>query len=235
MTEPPSQHLEYAPAARTSRAARVRRWVLPAVLGLLIVGAIWIAPRLIAYATTLHRQRACLDYTAPATQVVLQTDAVEARKLLADPRYATDAKRSIAYFIPPIWTAYYTPLGGGFQTSGTVFLHEMTARDGTSCLVGVDVNLLPLLNTPQHCASLGARIILPGSAFRSPRLGMTMTRGDGSQIRFDPTSDRLTIFAGQIDPGDHSHFTVEYDLNGVRRTVDGWLVDGQSMKIESRD
>lgn len=234
MTEP-SQHIEYAPLTPVGRAARLRRWMLPAVLGLLIIGAVWVAPKLIAYATMLHRQRQCLEYAAPATQVVLETGPAEAKTLLTDPRYATNAKGTIAYLIPPVWMAYYTPLGGGFETSGTVFLHERTTRDGTRCLVGVDVNLLPLLNTPRRCASLGAHLIEPGSAFRNPRLGLSMTRGDGSQIMFDPAADRLTIYAGQIDPADASHFTIDYDLNGVRHTLDGWLVDATEVKIEARD
>jgi hypothetical protein len=33
----------------------------------------------------------------------------------------------------------------------------------------------------------------------------------------------LRVFAGQVDPLDASHFTIEYELYGKRGVVDGWL------------
>lgn len=231
----PSQHLQYAPVTPVTRAARARRWALPVALGLLIVGAVAIAPRLIRYTQALHFQRQCLTYAAPGTQVVLETNPAEAKKLIADPRYATDPSGAVAYLVPGEWTSFYASLGSGFQTSGTVFLHERSLPNGTRLLVGVDVNLVSLLHTPRTAAAMSARILEPGSAFRGPRMTMTATRGDGSQIQFDPAADRLTIFAGQPDPSDASHFTIDYDLNGVRHTLDGWVVDANEIKIESRD
>jgi hypothetical protein len=209
--------------------------VLPAVLGLLIVGTVAIAPRLIRYTQTLHFQRQCLTYAAPGAQVVLETNPAEAKKLIVDPRYATDPSGAIAYLVPAQWTSLYASLGSGFQTSGTVFLHERVAPSGTRVLVGIDVNLISLNYVARTAATMGARILEPGSAFRGPRMSMTATRGDGSQIQFDPETDRLTIYAGQPDPNDASHFTIDYDLNGARHTLDGWVVDANEIKIESRD
>jgi hypothetical protein len=50
---------------------------------------------------------------------------------------------------------------------------------------------------------------------------------DGTLLR--PVSGRpMRIFAGQVDPVDESHFTVPYELNGVRGVLDGWLEDNPS-------
>lgn len=232
MTEPPPQ-LEYAPRPPGLVRAKLRRWGLLAGIASLAISTYLAAPRIIRDVQVLRYQRQCLAYAAPPTQVVLETDPAEAKKLLADPRYASDGRAKMAFLVPSAWTAYHASLRLGFPTSGTVFLHERTTPQGMRCLVGVDVNLVAL--QPTDVASLGARIIRPGTVFRGPRTGRSVTRGDGSQIRFHPTQDRLTIYAGQPDPADPSHFTIDYDLNGTRHTVDGWLEDDEFVKMELRN
>ena len=37
---------------------------------------------------------------------------------------------------------------------------------------------------------------------------------------------RLRAFAGQVDPIDASHFTIDYDIDGDRSTIHGWLQHG---------
>jgi hypothetical protein len=44
--------------------------------------------------------------------------------------------------------------------------------------------------------------------------------GDGS-----PNPPLLHLFAGQPDPADESHFTIDYEVDGDRGTIDGWLRD----------
>jgi hypothetical protein len=212
-----SPQLEYAPRPPAMQSAKLRRGVLIAVIAALVCGTVIIAPKIINYVQLLQYQRQCLTYTASPTQVVLETAPTT----------------TMAILVPPQWTAYYMPIGGGFQTSGTAFLHERTSPQGERLLVAVDVNIIAL--TPTNVAALAARIIRPGSVFRGPRAGRSATLGDGSQLRFDPTNDRLTIFAGQPDPTDASHFTIDYDQNGVRHTLDGWLIDNETVKIESRE
>jgi hypothetical protein len=51
--------------------------------------------------------------------------------------------------------------------------------------------------------------------------------GGGPELRF---------FAGQPDPTDESHFTIDYELDGDRGTIDGWLRDthepGEPVRVE---
>ncbi len=237
MTEPSTQ-LEYAPRPPALAGARLRRWGLILVLTVLLIGAVITAPNIVKYVTLLQYQRRCLTYAPPPTQVVLETDPTEAKKLLVDPRYVRDLGSMNAWFVPPQWLAFHTSVGGGFFTSGTAFLHERTTPQGVRCLVAIDVNLIPLpplLNVKaSRAASLEARIIRPGTAFHGPRFGGSVTLGDGVRIRFD-SDERLTMFAGQPDPIDPSHFTIHYDLGGLRHTLDGWLVDDETVKIELRE
>ena len=226
--------LQYAPRPPALRNPRLRRYALLLVIGAIVVMTLLRAPRIVNYVLLLRHQRACMAYIAPPTQVILETDPIEAKKLLAaDSGYDTNSQATLAYLIPPQWLAYHTPIGGSFQTSGTVFLHERTSRTNVRCLVAVDVNLIPL--APRQVASLGARIIRPGSVLRGPRTGQSVTRGDGAQISFDRDAQRLTIFAGQPDPNDSSHFTIDYELDGAHITLDGWLEDEQTVKIEIRE
>jgi hypothetical protein len=41
-----------------------------------------------------------------------------------------------------------------------------------------------------------------------------------------PTSPRVRVYAGQPDPSNASHFTIRFEVDGVQRTVDGYLQDG---------
>jgi hypothetical protein len=51
----------------------------------------------------------------------------------------------------------------------------------------------------------------------------------------DGGTTTLRVFAGQVDPQDASHFTIEYDIGGKGGVVDGWLrgaTAGQAEKVE---
>lgn len=45
---------------------------------------------------------------------------------------------------------------------------------------------------------------------------------------------RARIFAGQPDQSDATHFTIDYELNGQRSTIDGWLMNDGEVKLEPR-
>jgi hypothetical protein len=48
-------------------------------------------------------------------------------------------------------------------------------------------------------------------------------RPDGSYTAQRPPP--LTVFAGQPDPVDPTHFTVAYDIGGQGGIIDGWVLD----------
>ena len=46
---------------------------------------------------------------------------------------------------------------------------------------------------------------------------------------------RRRFFAGQPDPNDASHFSIDYEVEGEKGTIDGWLQDNDTVKMEVRD
>jgi hypothetical protein len=48
-------------------------------------------------------------------------------------------------------------------------------------------------------------------------------------------SDLDKLFAGQPDAADQSHFTIAYESRGRKGTIDGWLANDDSIKLEVRD
>ena len=233
MTEP-SAHLDYAPTTDAPRAARIRRWVKLAIPALLIVAAALLAPRFLRHASVLLAQRQLRAYAAPPTQVVFESDPAEAKKLLAAAAgYTANAARTEAYLVSTQWMQFYGERGGGYQSWGTVYVGELQTKDGRRVLCSLD---LSATSAPTNrWVSIGARMIEPGNTYRSPRpVSPSWTRGDGGAIRLDP-GDALRVYAGQRDPNDHSHVTIDYVLNGTNHTIDGWLEDTGFMRLELRE
>jgi hypothetical protein len=57
---------------------------------------------------------------------------------------------------------------------------------------------------------------------------------DGTLRSARPKEYNLRFFAGQTDPKDPSHFTVDYEVGGVKSTIDGWLTDDDFLRIVPR-
>lgn len=57
---------------------------------------------------------------------------------------------------------------------------------------------------------------------------------DGALRSARPKEYNLRFFAGQPDPRDPSHFTVDYEIGGVKSTIDGWLTDDDFLRIIPR-
>ena len=233
MTEP-SAHLDYAPTTDAPRAARVRRWVKLAIPALLILTAVMLAPRFLRHASLLVAQRQVRAHAAPPTQVVYENDPAEVKKLLAaQAGYASDAAQTEAFLVSAAWMQFHGMRGGGYQSSGTVYLGELRTKDGRRVLCSLDLSLSS--QPTQRWGSIVARMIEPGTTYRSPRhVSPTIGRGDGSSIAFK-AGDTLRIYAGQRDPNDPSHVTIDYVLNGTTHTIDGWLEDIGFMRLELRE
>jgi hypothetical protein len=57
---------------------------------------------------------------------------------------------------------------------------------------------------------------------------------DGALRAVRPKEHELRFFAGQADPKDSSHFTVEYQLGGLKNVIDGWLTDDDYLRVVPR-
>jgi hypothetical protein len=112
---------------------------------------------------------------------------------------------------------------GATRSLGMIYLHEMQAPGGARRLVVVDSYKLGDLAVPL------ARVFSVGSAGAPP----VEVRGDTSPTCSIPFNS--TIFFGQLDPQDRSHFTFRYvSPAGEPVTQDGWLQHDDRLVIEER-
>ena len=127
-----------------------------------------------------------------------------------------------------------------------VFLHELTTPGGVRRIVAVHYLPGDLNAADVSGAGLVARIFEPGGFLRPPdyladahaRLLVSADAPDLPPVP-SPQSARsappVRWFAGQPDEGNPSHFTVDYELGGVRGTVDGYLTnDGRTVRMKAR-
>ena len=224
-----SPQLDYAARPHPLRSARSRRVAIVVGALLLLAGIAWVTPRAFRRLQVTHWQRQCLDYAAPADRVVFDNDPAEIPKLLALPLpYQGSLAVGHAYLIPPQYRKLIVS-----QSVGTAFLHERITPQGEPRRVAVDLfgGTMP---PPNNTMMFNATVLDATSAARSARSMVTITRGDGASITLQP-GDKLRVFAGQPDPADASHFTIDYVLNGTRHTIDGWLKADGLVIIEVRD
>jgi hypothetical protein len=106
-----------------------------------------------------------------------------------------------------------------------VFIHERVTKDGISRLIVVqeasvadNIALTPFL----HTSIFEPAGFLPGSRLKL-RAGWSMAH------------PRMRIVRSAIDPNDSSHFTIDYELNGEKGIIDGWLLSEGSATLEPRD
>jgi hypothetical protein len=78
--------------------------------------------------------------------------------------------------------------------------------------------------------SIHWKVIVPGSLETSPyniahgEAGIVLSRGT-----------RSTIYGGQPDPNDPSHFTIRYEVDEGSGTIDGWLQADDQVRFKIRD
>jgi hypothetical protein len=134
--------------------------------------------------------------------------------LVVDPEYQF-LRNAVALRV----TSAQRLLGFGAK-AGSIFCGELTNSRGATRLVVVDGPSADGQLTPTALA---------------PRLlgGPPWVVG-GYQRGCTITGDRVRIYAGQADPADASHFTIEYDKPDGRHLIDGWLTENDQVLLEER-
>jgi hypothetical protein len=120
-------------------------------------------------------------------------------------------------------------------TEPILFLHRRRARNGIERLVVVTRYLQPAqyssMIVPWHEYSLSS------ATFRKPAEIDSSRTGSLPSARLEDLAEygtSLTFYAGQVDPADDSHFTIDYDIDSNRGVIDGYLNEDLTTTIAIR-
>jgi hypothetical protein len=187
----------------------------------------------VVYQASFAAQQQDMAYTAPPQQVVYEEDPLSADKLLASG--ATGyirvwRQRSVGFHYSG-FRNWCWPFG---LDDALVFLHERRTSNGASRIVAVGY-LHAFGDQARWDRSFVFRVWQPGFGRGYPEV---LHLGDECFI--EPLSilhdkDLLRLYAGQADSTDLSHFTIRYEVNNQPGTIDGWLKDDDTIKLEVRD
>jgi len=233
--------LRYAPRHGIARRLFARRDVLIAlaiivavIAGFLILPSQWQAMRMRQYLRRLAQARtACLTVSYPAGTIVFDDDPARSNPLMASGKYVSTHPSlgrggSFALLPTPAWDVYASMQGGvGSTSSGggrvapVVFLHERTSPAGHRRLVVVQFGRM-IGTDPFN------RLFLYPYADPRTAAGQRML-----EMGRTPT-ETTTLYAGQPDASDASHFTIDYVLNGRTETIDGWFNDDDTVSLLPR-
>ena len=154
--------------------------------------------------------------------------------------------------VPAEWTTFATKSNNVENGVGhavdmpVVFLGARTAKGGETRLVVVQFDSRPRLDAGapsldllrmDSTRRLHVSTFRPGTRSQRPRrtesatlnlfLPPTAARVNESGTTWVITRPALmTVFTGQADPNDPSHFTIPYCVNGQPGVIDGWLQPG---------
>jgi hypothetical protein len=177
-------------------------------------------------------QRRCANFESARDQVAFEQPIDPSRPPRIDygivPYFGRLTPSSSIGYLPPALRQFSIRPGTGLPaavTPGVIFMHQRTTSAGRTRLV-----VLFLMPATQDLRS-------PYCVVARDWVAEPATWRPGSVARFRESSsfslrlteqDRLRVFMGQPDATDPSHFTIDYELNGERGTIDGWLRDGDA-------
>jgi hypothetical protein len=165
-------------------------------------------------------------YSAPADQIVYENDPSLAVALAAKPDYQLYAsaplpKSFAAIHMPAIWKPF-TVTG---RSTGLIFLHGRQCAAGPMRLVAVQLEPEPSLDGQgRHQAEVVELCYWVYALDPLDRMTLLPSpRGPTNLVAFIPLGNTFELMAGQSDPADAAHFTIDFMINGARNTIDGHL------------
>jgi hypothetical protein len=225
--------LDYEPAKQVLRRRRWRRAVVALIV---LVGgiALWrVGPPCFRQARYVYWQSQCMSFTKPADFVAYEEAVTRASALLSHAGYQVvtpaGAPGAVGFIPPPL-----ARLKSGWVSMA--FVHGRTTPSGRRRLVVLGYQFEGQI---LHSGTLTGRVM---RIYGSGKVPATLLPGSEVQgyahnrlvLPLQP-SDQLRLFWGQPDPDHADHFTVGYDLNGQRGTIDGWLKDDGQLDLKVRD
>jgi hypothetical protein len=183
-------------------------------------------------------QGRALGHAAPADQVVFDNDANQVPALLKSGFEDAQWTAPPSAFRPnPAWENFnrlYSPPGR--RGAPVLFVHERRNSHGESRLVVVE------RGWPQRTMgdasgrgalfAISCLVVRPGTAFAAPLELCDSAEYIDTKAR--PRTLALRWYAGQCDPSDGSHFTIDFRLDGNPGVLDGWLRDDDTVRLQVR-
>jgi hypothetical protein len=210
--------LTYAPRApwhKRHHAPRVATIV--SFVALFVVLALWI-PRWIRCARLLQLEQDCLSFRA-GDQTIAAAEG-------SDGATAIPLGQSPASPAPECWSRFYSVLSGTtLRSDGTAFLHQRFTPSGQCRLVAVDAVFVHAPNQGSTGISLHARAFDQPQWFQIPRELSSNYYGGIDGPGFVQWYRSARLLTGKPDAADSSHFTIELELDGRRRIIDGFVRD----------
>jgi hypothetical protein len=206
--------LNYAP--RPSRSRSYVRWLYRWLWATALLAATFFwGPGTLRWIDFLYWQHRCQSYDLPSDRVVYEMTQAPPRNP-HDP-FQTMPLHGIITQPEKCWPAiHFDPT----CDHSTVFLHEMRRPDGQWRIVWLHIP----------------------SRWADPYVNYTALMCDQWEVSWRPQnlctwnyvnfvdnfpsitdSHHWKIYAGQLDPSDPSHLTVDYQIDGQRHTCDAWL------------
>jgi hypothetical protein len=220
VSQPPPQ-LDYAQQSPWHRRRGAQR-ALILVAALLLGLSVWrFGPDAIHRTQLFLLQRQAMTYSAPDGTIAFTANTEDANKIAALGGYANSG------LIVTPWRdfyAKYSPPGGNPTVA---FCHELVSPAGHHRLVVVDID--DKTSFEVSTISLIPAVFIPGSLLSTPK--QVLMSGFGTTVHGYAT----TIYVGQVDPADASHFTIDVSLSGSRDTIDGYLLDNDAVTLEPRN
>jgi hypothetical protein len=214
--------LQYRPPIPWHRTRQARRlFILTATLIALTFGAYYGVtnwPAIRRTALQLYWERQCRNYSVPSGTITYSDDPQDVSKLAGTAGYVTGGYQGLgsgSFVLAPNQTflnLVSAQAGRKTLVAPSVFLHGRQTPSGSARLVAVQLGKLPPPD-PYNRLFFDAYVHHRRSA-SSGQLEMCLAAGD-----------RVRIYEGQPDSADATHFTIDYDLNGQRGTIDGNLDD----------
>lgn len=235
----PRPILSYAPAPRIRR--RTVRWViwLAVVISIGLAGVLW-GPAAWRHGELLYWQHRCMNYTAPAEQVVFDSEPdAAALSKLSEPGYRNckNAGGGTAMAYVPAERQQRVDLWYAGVRGATLFMHSRRTPSGRERLVIVELEGAPCAAGAMYSWFLPFSTLStePAGIFRGNDNYCTasglLALGSSPGEVLDP---RIRVFAGQADPENASHFTIAVDFDGRRKMIDGWLLDSDGVALVAR-
>lgn len=194
-----------------------------------------------ALAGAFYWQQQCMAWAIPSGTVVYQEgrgaaaaarqadhrlDITQAADLFPNDRWGPFL---CATYHPQCWTRFGDALRAASIYTVTpgrsvLFLHERRSPLGNPRLVMVEF-------CPVGIGWLRANVLIPGTKQSPAAAALTAVT---LSVRRTTERDVITILAGQADPLDSSHFTLDCTFNEKPYVIDGYLKDDDHVRLKPR-